>query len=261
MRTLRELQTAFREALLGADLDAVSGLIRSDGLPIAARLDIYRNNVFASLKQALRDTFPVVCRLVDERFFLYATDEFIRVTPPKEASLFAYGDRFPDFLAEFPPCRHLRYLPDVARLEWLINVAAHAENATPLLPSALSFVAEVAARRLVFRLDPSLGFLQSSWPVDEIWRANQPEASEQTVIDLDAGASRLEIRRHGDAVYWRRLDPATFALRSMLAAGHQLEAATQAALAADPCFDFTAAFGDLFKGGTVTDWTVASAAG
>jgi len=107
MPALRELQAEFRQALLGGDAAALGRLIRDDGLPADARLDIYRNNVFVSLKQVLKDTFPVVCRLVDERFFVYATDEFIRVNPPEQACLFAYGGGFTDFLAEFPPCRGL----------------------------------------------------------------------------------------------------------------------------------------------------------
>ena len=72
------------------------------------------------------------------------------------------------------------------------------------------------------------------------------------------GGARLEVRRTGEQVLFRCLDPATFVLRSMLAGGHRLEAATEAALAADPGFEFTAAFGDLFTSGSVVDWTIAS---
>ena len=90
------------------DAAALGGLIRDDGLPADARLDIYRNNVFVSLKQVLKDTFPVVCRLVDERFFVYATDEFIRANPPEQACLFAYGEpvrRLPGRVSTLPRAR------------------------------------------------------------------------------------------------------------------------------------------------------------
>ena len=255
MPALRELQAGFRRALFG-EAAALGGLIRDDGLAADTRLDIYRNNVFVSLKQVLKDAFPVVCRLVDERFFVYATDQFIRGDLPQQACLSVYGERFADFLAGFPPCRELVYLPDVARLEWLINVAAHAPESAPIPPAALNAVAAADAPALVFRLDPSLGFLESPWPVDLIWHANQPDAD--TAVDLNGGGARLEVRRTGETVRCRRLDTATFVLRSMLAAGHRLEAATDAALAADPCFEFTAAFGDLFTSGSVVDWTIAS---
>jgi hypothetical protein len=258
MPALHELQMEFRKALLGGGADRLRGLIRDDRLPLDTRLDIYRNNVFVSLKQVLRDTFAVVCRLVDQRFFLYATDEFIRIAPPEQACLHAYGGRFADFLAGFPPCRDLVYLPDVARLEWLINVAAHAPDAAPIPPTTLNSVVEVEAPSLVFRLDPSLGYLESRWPIDQIWHANQPEADTQATVDLNVGGARLEVRRYGETALFRRLDPATFVLRSMLARGHRLEAATEAALAADPSFEFTPAFADLFIDGYVIDWAIAS---
>jgi hypothetical protein len=258
MHTLLELQAEFRQGLLSGRADALDGLIRDDGVPTDVRLDIYRNNISVSLKQVLKDTFPVVCRLVDERFFLYAADEFIHINPPEQACLFRYGARFADFLAGFPPCRELIYLPDVARLEWLMNAAAYAAEATPLPPSTLNSVTERDAARLVLRLDPSLGFLESFWPVDRIWCANQPEADPEAAVDLSIGGARLEVRRTCETVLCRRLDPATFALRSMLARGHLLEAATEAAIAVDPCFEFTAAFGDLFTTGSVVEWTIAS---
>jgi Putative DNA-binding domain len=258
MPALHELQREFRKALLGNKAAKLRALIREDGIPLDTRLDIYRNNVFVSLKQVLRDTFPVVCRLVDERFFLYATDEFIRMALPEQAGLHAYGSRFANFLAEFPPCRDLVYLPDVARLEWLINVAAHAPDTAPLSPTKLSSLVEVEAPNLVFRLDPSLAYLESPWPIDRIWHANQPDADPQTAINLGAGGARLEVRRYGETVLFRSLDPATFILRSMLAHGHRLETATEAAFAADPSFEFTPAFADLFTDECVIHWSARS---
>jgi hypothetical protein len=119
MPTLPELQTAFRVALLEGDKHAsalMEAEIESGDLSASERLAVYRNNVFAALSDALRETFPVVCRLVDERFFAYAAHEFIAAHPPSRPALFEYGGAFPDFLAGFPPCRELAYLPDVARL-------------------------------------------------------------------------------------------------------------------------------------------------
>ena len=65
MLSLRELQTEFRRAILGQGETSVAlrNAVAHD--PFAEeRLAIYRNNVLASLTAVLRDTFPVVCRLV-----------------------------------------------------------------------------------------------------------------------------------------------------------------------------------------------------
>ena len=103
----------------------------------------------------LRETFPAVCRLVDERFFAYAAHEFICRHPPECAVLAEYGGRFPDFLAGFAPCRELVYLADVARLEWLMNVAADAAHADPIAAMTLGDVAAEDAPRLTLQLHPS----------------------------------------------------------------------------------------------------------
>jgi hypothetical protein len=258
MSDLRALQTRMRDVLLGGTGATLADAILDDGMPVAERLDVYRNNTFVSLKTVLKDAFPAVCRLVDERFFLYAADEFIRAAPPRQACLFAYGEGFPDFLAAFPPCQHLPYLAGVARLEWLMQGASHTTDATPLKPDALAAVGEIHVSDLTFRLEPSLGFFASPWPVDRIWRANRPGAAGDPAIDLDSGGVRIEVRRLGDDVVMRALDPPTFVFRTVLAQGGRFESAAEAALESSPDFDLSAAFGDLFREGAIVGFDLAS---
>ncbi|HUN47316.1 MAG TPA: DNA-binding domain-containing protein [Stellaceae bacterium] len=260
MPDLAMLQERMRAAILGQDDPTLGDAILADDLSAAERLDVYRNNTFVSLKTALKDAFPAVCRLVDERFFLYAADEFIRAFPPEQPRLAVYGERFANFLATFPPSAHLPYLADVARLEWMLRRAANAADATPLTPSALAVVGEAHMSDLTFRLDPSLGLLASPWPVDAIWRANRPGGGTAAAIDLDGGAVWLEIRRVGDEVVLHPLDAATFAFRAALARGERLEAAADAALAQHADFDLAAGFADLFREGAVVAFGCAAPA-
>src|SRR5258708_8168703 len=122
MSGLRDLQyvlgrTVIGRAVLGQDEQSIVDAILGDGIAPAARLQIYRHHYETSLAEALEAIYPVVCRLVDERFFAFATHEYIKSSPPRRVCLHEYGAEFPDFLGGFPPCRHLAYLPDVARLE------------------------------------------------------------------------------------------------------------------------------------------------
>jgi len=190
MTPLRELQRDLRAALLGSDDTAAAAAVRDDGLGGAARLGIYRHHVFVTLTAALAAAFPVVCRLVDERFFGYAADRYIRTEPPAGPCLFEYGGTFPAFLAEFPACRTLAYLADVARLEWAMQVALHAPDTTPLAADALRSAPPERAWELTFTLDPSVARLTSPWPIDRIWRANQPAAESAATVDLRAGGRR-----------------------------------------------------------------------
>src|SRR5712692_4376702 len=154
MLALRELQAAFLRAMLGPDEPQLLEAIVEDGLLPTARLQIYRHHVLTSLTDVLQATFPVICRLVDERFFRYAADAYIRQYPPAAPCLFEYGAHFPAFLATFPSCRDLVYLADVARLEWALNVAFHAEACAPIDTDALRDMAANDVAQLTFQYDP-----------------------------------------------------------------------------------------------------------
>jgi len=229
MPTLRELQAGFRDALLGGDEHAAAAAVRGDGLGAAARLAVYRHHVFTSLTAALESTYPVVVRLVDARFFRYAADQYIREHPPASPCLSEYGADLGEFLARFEPCLHLAYLPDVARLQWAMNAALHAPDVEPIAPEALRAPVTLA-------LHPSVTLLRSPWPLDAIWRANQPDA-ESDAVDLDTGGVLLQVWRADEEVVFRRLSAAGFAFRNAVARSGRLDAAAEAALAADAAAD------------------------
>jgi len=257
MAALRDLQAAIGTAMLGGDAGAAAREIEPDGLAPEARLEIYRHHVLTTLASALEATFPVICRLVDRRFFAYAADAYVRAHPPAGPCLFEYGDTFPDFLAAFPPCRDLAYLPDVARLEWAMSAALHAPDVDAMDPACLADVAAEDMPRLTFSVDPSVSFLDSRWPIDRIWRATQDGAPGDPV-DLAAGGVRLEIRRAGDVATVRALAAADHALRTALARGGTLEDAAAAALGADSHFDLTAALHALLDERIFTGFAVSN---
>jgi hypothetical protein len=254
--TLIELQRQFRRALLGGDVAEIADAIRGDGLDPAARVGIYRNHAVFTLGAALQGSFPVVCRLVDKRFFSYAAHEYLREHPPRSRCLVEYGADFADFLADFEPCKTLPYLADVARLEWALKSAGNMRKAAPLPAEALAAVPPDEAAYVALRLQPSLFYLASPWPIDAIWQANQE--NEVPPVDLAKGGVCLEIRRAGDAVAWRRLDPATLAFRSALADGLALGGAMAAAILQDSAFDLAAALQQVFADGLAVDYRLST---
>ena len=241
MSALPELQSRFAAAILREDAAEVARAVVPDGLAPSARVKVYWNHVFTSLTEALEATFPVVCRLVDRRFFGFAADRYVRRHPPAGPCLYEYGATFPEFLRSFPPCAGHSYLADVAQLEWAMNAALHAEDVPPIAPAALGAAPTEDVKRLVVRTDPSASWLRSPWPVDRIWQANQPGADPEARVDLAEGGAHLEIRRREDVVTVRRLERPEFAFRAALGAGATLETAADAALTEDPSFDLTEA--------------------
>ncbi len=171
MSTLRDIQRDVARSLLAPGDDAALAHIVDDGVDAAGRFNIYRNNVAVTLIEALRLAYPAINRLVGRDFFSGAARAFIPGHPPRTACLDDYGGEFPDFLADFPPATALAYLPDVARLEWRVNMALHAPDAPALRPDSLSDLASGDHGRMRFAPHPSVRLLSVRYPADAIWRA------------------------------------------------------------------------------------------
>jgi len=250
--TLRELQMQLRHAVLGGRVAEIAAAIEADGIDPEARLGVYRNHALITLGEALKTTFPVVCRLVDERFFAYAAHEYLSERPPRSRCLSDYGADFPEFLAGFNSCKDLPYLADVARFEWVLKAAGMMREASPLPPAALAAIPTERAGYVTFSLQPSVRYFSSPWSVDEIWRANQQ--NQVPSIDLKRGKISWEIRRAGETVVWRRLDCGAFAFRSALADNLVFPAAIAAATLRVPTFDAAAALQLMFVEGLIVDF-------
>src|SRR6202008_624822 len=127
---------------------------------------------------------------------------------------------------------------------WALNIAATVRDETPLQAETLAAIPPEDAAYVALRLQPSLTYLASPWPIDAIWQANQED--EMPPIDLSSGGTSLEIRRAGDAVAWGRPDPGTFGFRTALADGLVLAAAMSVATLKDPTFDLTQSLRQVF---------------
>ncbi|HTW27299.1 MAG TPA: DNA-binding domain-containing protein [Acetobacteraceae bacterium] len=249
MLPLLELQTAFGRCLLDADVAPPAGIVGDAG----ERLAVYRNTTFLTLTRLLRSVFPVVCRLVDERFFDFAAHSFIRRHPPRARCLSQYGADFADFLAGFAPAASVPCLPDMARLEWAISRVTIAPTAPALDIGQLAAAGSTDPAGLRLTLQPGCAHLASPHPVDRIWQAHQADAAPEPVAPDPCG-TWLEIVA-GEHLVLRRLAPPAWHFRQRLADGATLGAAAEAALQHDSAFDLAAALATLFAEGLVVGLT------
>lgn len=247
---LLDLQHDFRCLLLGEHPPALAAAIMGDGLQPEARLRVYRNHVVLSLREALRATFPVVCRLVGEDFFAGLTRAFIAAHPPQSPCLFEYGAALGDFIAGFAPASSLPYLADVARLEWAMNAAYHAMIEPPIDPALLASADPDSLARSTLLLQPSLHLVTSSYPVDAIWRANQGDR-DGAGVDLGAGGCRLLVWRQGDDAVFQPLDATVATFVGAALAGQTLASGLEQAADRAADFDPGAALAQLLSGGLI----------
>lgn len=163
----------------------------SQPLPVA-RFGIYRNNVSAALRNALRVRYPLTARALGERVFQEAADRFAVQNKPQSAVLIGYGADFP---AEVEPL----HLADIARVESAWWQAYHAADAVPLTPAALSSLSPEVLLERPLRLHPSLQLLAlqtagaSNWQALHDGKAADPSSAEQWVMIVRPEAG-VEVR-------------------------------------------------------------------
>lgn len=221
MPSLRSVQRAFAASLAGPCDVGLARHVCGGGFTAAERVGIYRNSSRGVLAGALRLTFPAVERLVGSEFFVAAAGRFAEAHWPAAADLNEYGAEFADFIERFEPARTVAYLGDVARFEWALSVAAHADDAAPLAPSTLASLDPSCYAGLRFTPHPSMRLLSLRHPADHI--ADAVLAGHDAAlreIDLADGAPvRLVVHRAPDGVQAERVDALEFELLALLCDG------------------------------------------
>jgi hypothetical protein len=229
---LREWQARFAAQLSG---EAEAG---------EDRLAIHRHHIASSLVKVLASTFPTVRALVGADFFGQAARAFVAVELPTQPVLAEYGAGFPGFVATYAPAAALPYLADVARLDWALNVAFHSPRRPCLTVADLAALPPEQLTTSSVILAPGTALVCSSHPIDLIWAASQPGASEEEV-DLGRGPARLLVLRRPDDAGFLVLSAGEAAFVAALEEGRTVEEAAGAAFATDSVFDLSRSFGRL----------------
>lgn len=251
-------QAQFVAALLDPARPCPAGLTSWNDAAPARRFAVYRNNVIASLVDALADGFPVVQQLVGEAFFRAMAQVFVRQSPPRSAVLLDYGDDFPAFIEGFGPAGNLPYLADVARLERLRSRAYHAADSPALdadaLAGALAEPDQLAS--LVFQLHASVAVLASRFAIVSLWAAHQGLLEIARVDPY--GAESALVLRHGLEVEVIGLQAGDATFIQGLQAGMPLGRAAEQGLARDPAFDLSVPLAQLIRTGAISGYHYAT---
>lgn len=248
--TLLELQCGMQKSLRqGADED-MSAYVIADELDLEERLDIYRNTCVSVLATALRLSYPIVQYLVGPEFFEGVARLFADQASPRSALLDEYGADFPEFLAQLPQAASLPYLPDVARLEWHVNIVLHAQDAPPLEVARLVQLNEAELVQLRFEPHPAAKLLRCEFPADAIWHAVlERDDSAMTAIDLADGPVWLLVHRTESGINVVRLGEGQWRYTAALFSRQPLHAALEEA----PCADAHALLAAHLIRGCFTD--------
>lgn len=166
---LAKLQNGFKNMMLDPesiknDKDFQSEFLEGD-ISLENRFSIYQNNIILTLIGVIRDTFPILSKLVGDEFLTLMAKEFIKTNHPKTGNLNEYGAEFPSFIGEFELAKSMPYLPDIARFEWLKNESYYAKDDIPLAPEKLQTLSEDQLSNLIMQPRHAVKIATSPWPI------------------------------------------------------------------------------------------------
>jgi hypothetical protein len=218
-------------------------------------IEVYRRNLRANFAKVLALEFPAVERLLGSERFAAVAADYQQSEPSRSGNLHGIGAGFAAHLAARLEPPALRWIADVAALEWAWEESAVAGDAAMRLEAAA--LAGMPAERLwALQLvpHPALRIVRSRYPIHTIWRANLPDAAgriaalePQFQLALDQGAESVLIERPGTEVEVSGIAAVEAAWLGALAGGASLGAALDAALALDAGFDLTAALAQVLS--------------
>lgn len=208
MPQLRELQRSFAEAIVeGKGLSSVTSMQAG---PSWRSLALYRRLIRHNYVQALRITYPVLHRLIGDRYFRVFVRGYMKRYPSTNGDLFSYGRHFPFFLLQL---ESPRVLVELAHLEWACHEVYQAADIP--LPSQewVKTIASVDPSSVTFFLNPALRLLRCSMPVHRVWQALQQDASgygfdnlrlspEEGTLLVSRGSGKIHIRSLSPEQCW-----------------------------------------------------------
>ena len=244
-----ETQAGFAAALMDARLMPPCSLEDRAGAGAHRGFSVYRNNAVVGLINALRERFPVTCRLVGEDFFRAMARSYVAKHTPHSPLLMRYGGDFPQFIDRFTPADGVPYLPDVARLEVAWSEAYHAPDAAPLDLRTLNSLQPESLIEARWVLHPSTRLLRSPYPIADIWSAHQHPGP--ITGPSDWRPQEVLIVRPEIEVQVISLPSGLLAFISALMHGRLVEDAEEIARSDNPDFDAGESIVTLFRLGVV----------
>jgi len=217
-----------------------------------AGLSVYRNTAAKGCADALCAQFPTLERVVGPAWLAAAATAYAAEHPPRTASLLAYGDTLPVWLAGFPPAADMPYLAGLARLDWLWTCAHLAADAAPLAPGEVATLSadDFASRALV--LHPAARFAGFDDGVPSLWRALQPPGAPPGALELGDAPEGLLFVRPGLDIEHHLVGPGLLRFLAGCEARDSVAVCAMSALAAEPGLDLSTAFAGLVAAGAFT---------
>lgn len=193
MQLLVNFQDVFIETMLQTQKQAEEDgaqliqayLLATDKLTTNKQVNIYRSSIHSGLINALSDIYPVCEQVTGESFFYAMSDVYIQSHPSSSPDLADFGDDFSEFIMQFPHTQNMPYLSGVAEIEWAYHRAFHALDEAGFDFVSFSAYSVDELMQCIFLLPASCNFVESNYPVDEIWNMHQTDSVVEMQLQLE----------------------------------------------------------------------------
>jgi len=217
----------------------------NDRLTSCERLQIYARCYWYRIIEGMHEDCRALRALLGDRRFAALANAYLAAHPSRSYTMRNLCARLPDFVRAQPrwTAPRARLAEQVARFEWAQTVAFDAAARPPLTPDD---IADAPPARLRLALQPHVTLLALDWAIDDYVialkkrEALRGEAS--NTPDRAPAASRRKhvapprrgrifvvVHRHGERLYYKRIERPAFAILTALAAGRPLATALAAA--------------------------------
>lgn len=161
-------------------------------------LTAYRSNAHELARRALAGAYPAVAQLLGEDNFAGLARSLWAAQPPGRGDIAQWGAGLADHIESLPALiGEEPFMADVARVEWLLHVAATAADAQLDVPS-LQLLAAQDPAGFTLVLSPGAACVASPYPVATIVNAHIAGRP-----SLEEAGQRLRDGRAETALVWR----------------------------------------------------------
>ena len=236
MPQLREIQQAFSGGVIEETYHALAGMIHPGDSALRS-VALYRRLIRNNYVQVLKITYPVLSRFVGERYFGLVARGYVKQYPSTSGDLFPYGRHFPAF---FTAVQVSPLLAALARLEWACHEVYQAADSLPLSHNHLHALASEDPSQVTFHVHAASRLLSFPFPVHRVWRALQPEAPADEVVDLPLPEQEtgVVVTRGDGQVQVTPLARTDYLVLEAMSRGLDAASVERIAIDSEPEFDF-----------------------
>ena len=236
------------EGMQRDNADAAARIIKpNDRLDSFERLQIYNQQYWWRLLGNFGEDFHGLRAVIGQRKFDRLATAYLESCPSMSWSLRDLGEKLEGFIVAHPEfvTPHEKLAVEMVRVEWARIVAFDGPERPRIDPAR---IAKIAPEKLRIGIQPYVSLIEMWHPIDDLLGKLKNAAIETGSVSNAVAATRsrrrkrlaarprkspmyLAVHRHDLSVFYKRLEPAAYALLVALREGETLDAACAHALA------------------------------